>query len=195
MEEFKGNSHKMKSEKRTVKPVATDAKRKKRSSGSKWRDVFIAEDASNVTNYIAMDVLVPAIKKAVFDIVTNGVDMLLYGGSKGGRRNNSDVPYVSYSNGGRRERREDSDRNRRRGYDPDVIVFKTRREAEEVVDSMNDMLDRYGIVSVADFYQLANVSSEYTDNDYGWTSIGNPEIVRERDGGYVIKLRRPTPID
>ena len=62
MEEFKVNSHKMKSEKRTVKPVATDAKRKKRSSGSKWRDVFIAEDASNVTNYIAMDVLVPAIK-------------------------------------------------------------------------------------------------------------------------------------
>lgn len=194
MEEFKGNSHKMKSEKRAVKPVATDVKRKKKNGGAKWRDVFIAEDVSNVTNYIVMDVLVPAIKKAVFDIVTNGADMILYGESKG-RKSNSSVPYVSYSSGGSRERREDSSRNQRRGYNPDVIVFKTRGEAEEVVDSMNDMLDRYGIVSVADFYQLSNVSSEYTDNDYGWTNIGNPEIVRERDGGYVIKLRRPMPID
>ena len=45
----------------------------------KFADVFISEDVNNVKSYIVMDVLVPAIKKAISDIVTNGIDMILYG--------------------------------------------------------------------------------------------------------------------
>lgn len=51
----------------------------KKSEMQKFADVFISEDVNNVKSYIVMDVLVPAIKKAISDIVTNGIDMILYG--------------------------------------------------------------------------------------------------------------------
>lgn len=38
--------------------------------------MFISEDAGNIKSYVVLDVLVPAIKKAIADIVTGGIDML-----------------------------------------------------------------------------------------------------------------------
>ena len=81
MEEYKSNSYKSKEnkppEKNVKKVVSGSAKVKKKSDLSKVKDAFISEDAHNVTSYILMDVLIPAVKKAVSDIVTNGIDMIL----------------------------------------------------------------------------------------------------------------------
>ena len=86
MEEYKPNSHKSKEEqkdlvpeKRVEKVISGTVKPKKKSEMQKFADVFISEDVNNVKSYIVMDVLVPAIKKAISDIVTNGIDMILYG--------------------------------------------------------------------------------------------------------------------
>ena len=86
MEEYKPNSHKSKEEqknlvpeKRVEKVISGTVKSKKKSEMQKFADVFISEDVNNVKSYIVMDVLVPAIKKAISDIVTNGIDMILYG--------------------------------------------------------------------------------------------------------------------
>lgn len=86
MEEYKPNSHKSKEEqknlvpeKRVEKVISGTVKPKKKSEVQKFADVFISEDVNNVKSYIVMDVLVPAIKKAISDIVTNGIDMILYG--------------------------------------------------------------------------------------------------------------------
>ena len=56
-------------------------------------------------------------------------------------------------------------------------------------------MEAYGLVRVADFYDLVGVTGNYTDNKYGWTNIRSAEIVRLRDGGYVIKLPRAMQID
>ena len=82
MEDYKSNSHKAKAEakeaaeKKVNKVVTGNVKRKKKSEVSKFKDVFISEDVSNVKTYIFLDVLVPAIKKAVSDIVKDGIDMM-----------------------------------------------------------------------------------------------------------------------
>lgn len=74
-EPLKGNSHRSKEEqaslekKRVEKVVHGKVKTKKKSEMSKFKDVFISEDAANVKSYVFMDVLVPAIKKAIGDIV------------------------------------------------------------------------------------------------------------------------------
>ncbi len=98
------NSHKYKEEqknaaseeKRVQKVVKTPVKTKK-NEVRKLTDIFISEDVSNVKNYIFMDVLVPAIKKAIYDIVTNGIDMFLYGGTGKGKSSSSGSK-VSYRN-------------------------------------------------------------------------------------------------
>ena len=59
---------------------------------------------------------------------------------------------------------------------------------------MDELIDRYEVVSVADLYELVGITGNYTDNKYGWTNIRNAEVVRVRDG-YVLKLPKATPIN
>ena len=201
--DYAPNSHKSKEEKaltevperkKLEKVVTGKVKTKKRNEISKLGEIFIAEDARNVKSYILMEVLVPAVKKAISDIVRDGIDMILYGESKG-RRSSVSSSYVSYRDYSRRD--DDRDRFRdsrtRTGYSHDDIVLETRGEAEEVLSRMDELIDTYGVVSVADLYDLIGKSCEYTDNKYGWTNIRNAEPIRVYNG-YMLKLPKALPI-
>lgn len=203
MEDYRPNSNRFKAEqknkedeKRVEKPVVTGkVVTKKPSKLRKFTEEFISEDAKNVKSYVFGEVLIPAIKKAISDIVTDGIDMILYGESrKGNKRSTSDR--VSYRNYYDRDSR--SMRNERTttnsGYSYDDIVLADRGEAQDVIDRMDELMDAYGLVRVADLYDLVGVTGSYTDNKYGWTNIRNAEIVRVRDG-YMIKMPRAVPID
>lgn len=86
-----------------------------------------------------------------------------------------------------------SRRSVRASYDFDDVVFDTRGEADEVLSSMDELMDRYGVVSVADMYDLCGMTCNYTDNKYGWKSLARADISRVRDG-YMIKLPKAEPI-
>ena len=195
MEDYKPNSHRSKAEakaapakKKVEKVVSGRVKKKKKNT---LADVFISEDAANVKSYVFMDVLVPAIKKAVTDIVTDGVHMIMYGNTGRKGSSGSRTTYVSYRDYSSRDRRDDSRRSRMYHYDE--IIFESRGDADSVLDQMFEILESYDIVSVADLYDLAGESCEHTANRYGWTNLRNAEVVRVRDG-YVIKLPKPGPI-
>lgn len=199
MEDYKSNSHaskekeKNREEKKVEKIISGNAKAKKKSEFSKFADVFVSEDAGNVKSYILMDVLVPAVKKAISDIVTNGIDMLLYGETGVHKRNgaSSKVSYRSYYD---RSNRSPSSSRTRSGYSYDDIILDNRGEAEEVLSRMDEIVATYGTVSVADLYDLVGITGAYTDNKYGWTDIRNASVVRVRDG-YMIKLPRALPLN
>ena len=198
------NSHKYKeqqnaspTEEKKVTKVVNGPVKTKRNDVRKLADIFISEDISNVKSYIFMDVLVPAIKKAIYDIVTNGIDMFLYGGSGKGRNNQpgAKVSYRNYyeqkNNGGYRA----SDNSRQsNAFDYDDIVFNNRGEAEAALQQMKDIVARYGIVTVNDLYEMTPLSAPYTSQKYGWMDVSNVDIVRVRDG-YILKLPRAVPID
>lgn len=202
----KPNSHKYKAEQKEAnerqrpdKIVAGSVKVKKKNELHKFADVFIAEDTANVKNYILMDVLVPAIKKAISDIIVNGIDMLLYGETGHSKKKSTASGNISY-NRFYDERKDDgrsmSTTRSRSGYAYDTVIIESRAEAQEVLTQMDEIIDMYGSVRVADFYDLVGVTGDYTDNKYGWSSIQTAEIVRMRDGsGYIIKLPKATPIN
>lgn len=202
MTDYKANSHRVKEEqkskevvKKDIQPVAK-AKTKKKSEVKKFADVFIAEDITSVKDYIVNDVLIPAAKKAISDIITNGIDMILYGEAKGRDRRRDGGSRVSYTKYYERDRDRDYDRTRTRRsvYDYDDIILDTRGEAEDVLNRMDDLIDAYGMVSVADLYDLVGISGNYTDNKYGWTNLRNAEVRRTRDG-YLLKLPKALPFD
>lgn len=187
--EQKANS----TEKEKVQKVITGkAKTKKKGELRKFKDVFISEDVSNVKSYIFMDVLIPAAKKAISDIVSNGIDMILYGES-GGRKKGTGASYVSYRDYSTKSSGHSSTRARS-AFDYDEIILDSRRDAEDILDRMGEILETYGVVSVADMYDLAGISCDFTYNRYGWTSIRNGEVIRVRDG-YIIKMPRAMAID
>ena len=196
MDNYKPNSHKYKenqetSEKRVEKVISGTAKTKK-NEVRKFRDVFISEDISNVKSYVLMDVLVPAIKNAIVDIVTDGVNMIFGTGS--GRKKTSGSNYVSYRDYSRESRRDDSRASTGR-FNYDDILFPSRGEADAVLEQMDAIIEEYGYVTVADMYDMADLNAPYTGNRYGWTSVRRAEIVRVRGGDYIIKLPRAMPID
>lgn len=200
MDDYKPNSHRFKEEQKTdvkeeskklEKVVNGSVKVRKKSH---LKEALISDDASNIKSYIVMDVLIPAIKKAISDIVKNGIEMLLYGDS--GRSNGQRSPSSSVSYRDYYDRRDDRYRpnpSQRQGRSIDDLVIESRGEAEEVLTRMDELLETYKMVTVADFYDLVGVTCDYTDNNYGWTSLRSAEVVRVRDG-YIIKLPRALPI-
>lgn len=186
-----------KDQKRVDKPVVTGkVSTKKKGALSKFADEFISEDAKNIKSYIFGEVLFPAMKKAIYDIVTDGADMILYGGKGAGRKRSSgsNIPYVSYYDRGSRDPRDTRVSTVSR-YSYNDIILDSRAEAEEVLERMDELVASYGLVRVADLYDLVGITGSYTDNKYGWTSLRSAEIVRTRDGGYLIKMPRAIPID
>ena len=201
MEDYKPNSNLYKkaqrekeNDKKVEKVVKGTVKVKKKSEIRKFKDMIISEDAGDVKSYILMDILIPTLKKAISDIITDGVDMILGTGNKKKKSRGSNyVSYRSYSDSDDRyDRRSGGSRG---GFDLDDLEFESRADAEEVFDMMHDLIDNYGLVTVSDLYDLSNLPKPYTGNRYGWTSIRNAEIIRLRGGGYTIKLPRPRPID
>ena len=201
MENYKPNSYKSReaqkeglAEKPKVEKIVTGGVRtKKKSELSKFKDVFIAEDMENIKNYILMDVLVPAFKKAVSDIVRNGIDMLLYG-EVGNDKRSSTSSKVSYRSYYDRNNDRSSNSRAKTAYGYDDIVLDSRGEAEEVLDKLEELIETFKIASVADLYDLVGISCDYTANNYGWTSLRSASVVRVRDG-YLLKLPKAMPLN
>ena len=199
--DIKPNSHKYKEEqkakeqterKKLDKVVSGTVKTRKKSFLEKASDVFISEDASHVKSYILQDVLIPAAKKAISDIVTNGIDMVLYGETGHSKKNNNNNGYISYRNyADPRDRRPVAART---AYSFEGLVYDNRREAETVLQALLEQIREYGVATVADLYDFSGVSCNYTDNKYGWMSLKSADDQRSRDG-YIIKLPRPMAID
>lgn len=195
MENYPSNSHKAReevAEKKVEKVVSGKTSTKKKSGIRKLSDTFLSEDVSNVKSYIFSEVLLPAAKKLVSDIVTNGTNMLLYGEIKNKKGNSSKVSYSRYYDDRSRDYRSPVVRN---NFDYDEIIFETRGDAEAVLDAMYDILNQYKVISVAELYDLASITTHnYTCNNYGWVDLRGSSVVRVRDG-YILKLPRALAID
>lgn len=205
MPDYKPNSHKYREgqngssdEKRKVEKIVKGTVRtKKKSELSKFASSMISDEAKNVGSYIVGDVLIPTICKTIVDIISDSVNMIFLGKTGAHRDSNyrsSNAHYVSYRSysDSKDDRRYESSRSLS-GYSYDDIVFDSRRDAEEVLIAMGDLLDAYNVVRVADLYDLVGKTGRYTDNDYGWTNLAGADVQRVRDG-WLLKLPRATAI-
>jgi hypothetical protein len=79
-------------------------------------------------------------------------------------------------------------------HDFDEIVLDQRSEAEEVIDRLYDVVNKYEQATVADLYDLVGLSSNHTDHKWGWTDLRGSGVSRIRDG-YLLDLPDPEPLD
>ena len=66
----------------------------------------------------------------------------------------------------------------------------SRKEAKQILKYMSEIIDRYGYVSLADFYDLKGSKvCKYTDNKKVWRSLTGAEVsLIRRHGRHRIKL-------
>lgn len=202
--DFEPNSHKYKEEKalETERPkieaVATGTtSKRKRSLFRRFADTFFTEDVGDVKTYILYDVVIPAIKENVADIINSAVSMIFFGETSRrsrkptGSSTGSKVNYGSYFNSGERRERMPAYNRSRIAHNFEDVVFDNRADAESVLDGMIEILNsEYRQVSVADFYDLAGISTSFTDNKYGWTDLRGARVVGSPSRGYIIELPR-----
>lgn len=182
-------------EKKKLEKVVNGPVKVKKNEVRKLTDIFIAEDAKDVKSYIIMDVIIPALKNTLEDIIIGGTRMILRGetGNRGSGRSTADK--ISYSNYYNRDARRPSDeRTARTKYSYDDIVVKTRGEAEDVLFRLDEAIATYGVASIGDLYDLVGITGDYTDEKYGWTNLSSAKVVPVRDG-YLLKFPRVCPID
>lgn len=181
-------------EKNVQKVVSGTVKTKKKSGVTKLANIFIAEDVSNVKDYIINDVLIPTVRDTLWSVLTNSLDMFIYGG-KGKANRTSSSSKISY-----RQFYENKPSNRynsanvANGFNYDDIILDNRAEAEKVINQLRDIIDTYTMATVSDLYDLVGLTGPHTANKYGWTNLRNAEAVRVRDG-YILKLPRALPIN
>ena len=200
MKEYKSNSHETRrvqvdgdrTKLETV--VSSPVKTKKKNEARKILDLFVAEDTEDIKTYMFLDVLIPAIKKLVWDIFAGGLEMTLFGGSGKSSRTSaaSKVSYTKYYDTDRTRQRESRPRV---GFDYDDVIMRSRGEAEEVLSRLEECINIYGVASVGDFYDLVGINTDnFTVNKYGWSDLKNASVVRVRDG-YLIKFPKALPLN
>lgn len=208
MDDFPSNSR-MKITKQEPEPKKVDriiegeVIRRKKPLGTRIKETFIGADMKSVGQYITFEVLLPAMKDTIADIVTQGAERALFGEARSTSRRTGVRPGVGYTNYSRMADPRDRNRGRdrevlsrraRANHDFDDIVLSTRVEAEEVIDRLYDLVGKYQSATVADLYDLLGVSSEFTDDKWGWTDLYGSKA-RRVTGGYLLDIPRPVPLD
>ena len=169
---------------------------KKKGPVAKLREAFLIEDSGSVLVYIVQEVLVPAAKNTILEVFTQGLERSLYGETKRSSTRTGGGGYTAYHKA--RETyfdRRDISRQARATHDFRDIILQTRGDAEEVIDGLRELSDRFGTASVQDLYDLVGITGEFTDNKWGWFDADLRRAgVRPIRGGYLLVLPRPEPI-
>lgn len=192
--------------KKVERVVETEVVRRKKPLGKRLKETFVGGDSKSVWEYILLDVLVPAAKDMIADAASQGVERMIFGEARSTNRRTGQRPggsngYVSYNRYssssrviGEREERPTLSRRARANHEFDEIILATRPEAEQVIERLFDLVDRYDAATVSDLYELVGVTGNYTDDKYGWVDMRGADVVRVRNG-YLLDLPKPEPLD
>lgn len=195
-----GNSDKAKEGASPEKKVIAKAKVQKKSAIKEALRTFFAQDLPEIAEHLIVDVAIPAAKNAITDMVTQGIQQLLYGEVDSRRRSTSG--YTSYSRSSRDyrgnayyESRRTERREPRQSKPTNVedLVFDTRGDAVDVIEYIAETIEEYGQVSVADLMSSVGIQPRYTDERWGWTTTDAFELRQIREG-WLVSADRPEPL-
>jgi hypothetical protein len=193
--------------KKVERVVTGKVQRRKKPLGRRFAETFVAGEADSVGRYVLFDVIIPAIKDIIADVVSQGIEKMLYGEARstsrrtGYRPGAAHVSYNRYSSSPPwnrdRDKREESrpiSRRSRASHDFDEIVLATRAEAEEVLSQLFELVSKYEQATVSDLYNMVGITPAFTDEAWGWTDIRGVGAVRVSNG-YLLDLPKPEPLD
>ena len=176
-----------------VQPVVKGkALLQKDSLGVKIRKMFFPGDIKDIKGYALNNIVIPSLKNgalAIFELALFGQVRRGSGGYSQGRTN---YTYVS-SNPQRQtvaQAQASMSQSARATHNFQNIIFETYQDAEDVISTMIDLVDRYGRATVAQFYDAANLEADWAAENWGWTSFQRLETRAVR-GGYIIDVSQP----
>lgn len=180
-------------EKRVEKIISGKISEAKPAPMKTFLKMLFADDIKEIKSHFIWEVLAPEIRTGIYNASKDLVDMIFLGSTR--KRNSSSIvkPKVSYSNSSVRQDTQSSVSSARQTPEYEDILFDSISDAHDVLDTMIDIIERYGHVTVADFYDLIDKECKWTENKYGWTNLGAARVKRVH-GGYIIEFPKATLI-
>ena len=210
----------MEDERKHVHEPMVQGEKVEKSKFEKALSIFLAEDVNTVSESIMDDFIKPRLRafgreslfklrEFVADSIIGCVQMIIFGDtskrgqSQGGSYYTSSgnkVSYTTYYNGQPVSAntnyasinyisKPDTDE-----YGIQLIKIPSYGNAQEVLGELIGFTKRYKYATIADFYQLVDVTPSKTDWNYGWFDLLAAKIVPYK-GGYVIEFPRPIAIE
>lgn len=170
------------------------ATKEKLSLGKRLRKSLFNGSKDDIRDSFTEDILFPSIRDFIVDSIYNTVDVLIFGrGEGGGYRGRG--RYRSYGRAATREsdryidgptryakesrnaREHGRSRTSSRYVFENVIFHDTDtmsaiEKADRVREALLQELYKSGKVTVYDFYDEAELTGEFTDQEWGWTDFG-----------------------
>lgn len=208
MEEFPNNSQRAKQgspqDIDIEKIIEGDATVRKPSGWKRFRQSFIAGDASSVGEHVFWNLMLPAAQDAIADMARTFIEMMIYGYKRNRYSGPGGPPVVGFGSTSKFNYSGISSGSRQisgpgapamephQRFSPNDIIVATRAEADGIISRMFEILEEYHAVTVANLYALVGVSADYMDHKYGWTNLDSADVRRVREG---VLLVLPPPQD
>lgn len=193
---FKSKEEKEPKTKQVKKVIQGKAKIKNPGFFQNMVKTFIGGDIQDIKHDIMFDVVIPSLKK----MISEAIDTLFHTDSSRNRTPSSKTSYSRYYDepSSRVVSSSRTSESYNSVYDYEKLEYESRRDAETVIDAINDMLQQYpnAPVSVLDLYDYSQISCDNPQaSRYGWKSIEGAKIVRDMNGWYRIRLPKAKPIN
>lgn len=191
-QQYPSNSKKSKEMPKPIPVVTEQVTTRKKGVGSRLADIFLPTDINTLRNSIISDVIVPAVR----DTIISAVSTAFGGGSYRSQAYSQPTSRFAYNQVSKPVSTGTTYQSNvsRKTYEFDNLVFPSRGSAEAVLDEMLQRVATYDLVRVSDYFELANISCDYTAQGYGWSDLSTARVIKI-PGGWTISLPRAYPIN
>lgn len=170
---------------------------KKPGIGRLASEIFTGDDLKTAGRYVVADVIFPAIRKLIYEAITEGGARVLFGEVRRSVPNrqgsSSYVSYGSYYSTPENRKPPQMSPRAKSTQDFGELTFQSKAEVEAVISTMAELIDMYERASVADVYSMVGMENPpYTAQSWGWIDIRQAGIERKPDGYHLIL---PKPIE
>lgn len=175
---------------------------RKKTIGRRLKEIFFGGDFKNAARYVAAEVALPAVRNMVVDTVSKGVERVIFGPDRsssvrsgrtsyGGRTQYSQPIVRSYSSVMLPHQPPYLSRNARQQADD--IILSSREDCEATLEYLGNCIDKDGVALLSDLLNFLGRPWKFTDQKWGWSFIGNAEVVQIREG-WLLDLPPMEPI-
>lgn len=188
---------------RKMQQVGTGrSKTMKKPLRKRFLETFIADDVTkkDIGEYILKDVVVPSIQDAIMDGVNGalgmmfGINIVRKGSRSASSSSSGKIRYGGYFTGGNSTKKETASRATRERTSStfEVQMKDNKQDALDIMEELENYLAEYpeNGVTVADYYDAFGVSTEHTDNKWGWRDLTGMRLERVPRAFYDEDTRR-----
>lgn len=166
---------------------------------------MVADDVQNVGDFVVTDILVPALRNLIYDVIVGGAGRTIFGNAAArrpgvnpglfGTAQNLKTAYHAASNptAGAAPMHPGMTKQAQARFDFSEISLTDHSEALYIVELLKTRVAEYGTASVADLYDLLGHTGAFTDQNWGWNDLSMAKVQQNR-AGFVLDLPHPIPL-